>query len=47
MPVPEKAMDTVDLLIANELGLDREKGLIYKTLYEDLIRTFMKGGGHE
>ena len=45
-PFPKKAMDTVDLLIANELGLDKEKGLIYKSLYEEILRTFMKGGEH-
>ena len=45
-PLPTKAMDTVDLLIANELGLDKEKGLIYKSLYEEILRTFMKGGEH-
>ena len=45
-PFPKKAMDTVDLLMANELGLDREKGLIYKSLYEEVLRTFMRGGEH-
>lgn len=45
-PFPKKSMDTVDLLMANELGLDREKGLIYKSLYEEVLRTFMKGGEH-
>lgn len=45
-PFPKKAMDTVDLLMANELGLDKEKGLIYKSLYEEILRTFMKGGEH-
>ena len=45
-PFPKKAMDTVDLLMANELGLDREKGLIYKSLYEEVLRTFTKGGEH-
>lgn len=46
-PFPKKALDTVDLLMANELGLESEKGMIYKTLYDELIRTFMKGGDHE
>lgn len=45
-PFPKKSMDTVDLLMANELGLDREKELIYKSLYEEILRTFMKGGEH-
>ena len=40
---PKKAMSSVDLLMANELGLDREKALIYKVLYDDLIRSFIKG----
>lgn len=39
--VAKKTMENVDFLIADNLGLNREKMAVYKDLYEELLRKVM------